>query len=297
MNPAVELSGVTRRFPHFTLQDVSLRVEPGEIMGFVGPNGAGKSTTLRLLMGLLRADAGRIEVLGCRMPEQQVRAKQEIGFLAEDMGLFGAATVDWHLRFLRSIHPRWDEPHARSLLRRFQLRPAQAAKSLSHGERIKLLLILCLARRPRLLVLDEPTTGLDPVARHEVLAELVELLREGDGAVVFSSHNTLDVEQISDRITFLDRGRVVAADDRESFLERWRRVDLELASDAPLPMLEGVVRSERGERVARLTLERWDDSVPARLAAAGARVHEVHRMTLEEIFVASVLQHRREDAP
>ena len=126
--------------------------------------------------------------------------------------------------FVKSIYSGWDEAYAKTLLKRFNLRPEQQIKGLSHGERIKAALLLVLARRPRLLVLDEPTSGLDPVARHEVLAEFMEVLKDDDRSILFSSHNTLDVEQISDQITFIDRGRIIDSDDKEVFLDRWRRL-------------------------------------------------------------------------
>ena len=120
----------------------------------------------------------------------------------------------------------------RPLVKRFNLRLEQNARSLSLGEHIKAVLLLTLARRPRLLILDEPTTGLDPVARHEVISEFMDVLRDDDRSILFSSHNTVDVERISDRITFIDRGRVVESSNKEDFLDRWRRIQLQLPPGA-----------------------------------------------------------------
>ena len=131
--------------------------------------------------------------------------------------------------FIESIFPGWDSWYARDLVRRFDLKPEQKIKGLSHGQRVKAALLLALARRPRLLVLDEPTTSLDPVARHEVLSALIEVLADERRTVLFSSQNTIDVEQISDRITFIDGGRIIDSGDKEDYLDRWRR----LASTSP----------------------------------------------------------------
>jgi ABC-2 type transport system ATP-binding protein len=292
--PAIELRGVSKRYRFFALEDVSLRLERGQIMGFVGPNGAGKSTTIRILMALVRQDAGEVAVLGHPMPAAQVRAKWDVGFVSEDMRLFGGATLAWHLRFVASIYPGWDAAYAGRLLERFGLHPEQKVKGLSHGEHTKALLLLALARRPRLLVLDEPTSGLDPVARHEVVTELMEVVRDEERSVLFSSHNTLDVEQISDRITFLDRGRVVAADDKETFLERWRRLSVDVPAGVELPHPPGVVEVARSGRVARITIDDYRPEIAAAYTEAGAIVRDVHRMTLEEIFVAGVMRTRRE---
>ena len=178
IDTAVEFSGVTKRYKYFTLDQVDLKLPTGYIMGFVGANGAGKSTTLRILMGLVHQDAGCVQVLGHTMPEDQAAAKREIGFVSEDMRLYGAATLEWHMRFVRSIYARWDNGYANDLLRRFDLKAQQKVKGMSHGQRVKAALMLALARRPRLLVLDEPTTGLDPIARREVLGELMAVLAD-----------------------------------------------------------------------------------------------------------------------
>jgi len=218
----IEMRGVRKTYPFFTLDDLSLILEPGQIMGFVGANGAGKSTTIRLAMGLIAPDAGEIRVLGHAMPEAQAAAKRDIGFVSSEMRLLPHVTLGWHMQFIASIYPEWDAAYAASLVKRFNLRPAQKVGGLSQGEQIKALLLLVLARRPRLLILDEPTNGLDPVARHEVMTEFMDVLRDESRSILFSSHNTVDVERISDRITFIDRGRVVDSNDKEEFLERWR---------------------------------------------------------------------------
>lgn len=293
-NAAIEFHGVSKRYRFFALEDVSFRLEKGQIMGLVGPNGAGKTTTMRILMGLIRQDAGAVEMLGRAMPDDQVRAKWDVGFVSEEMRLFAGATLAWHMDFVRSIYPGWDEPYANTLLKRFFLRPEQTIKGLSRGEHVKALLLLALARRPRLLVLDEPTAGLDPVARHEVIAELMEVLLDDDRSILFSSHNTLDVEQISDVITFIDRGRIVESDDKESFVERWRRIIVEGAPTGHLPTLPGIVDITRSGHRAVITTNTWQREMLAPWELAGAHVHEIQRMSLEEIFVATVMYKRKE---
>src|SRR5688572_16229725 len=193
---AVQLDGVGKDYRHFSLNDVHFEIPYGHIVGFIGPNGAGKATTIRILMGLVHQDRGDVRVLGYRMPAEQVAAKWDVGFASEDMRLYESETLDWHMRFMRSVFPRWDAPYAQTLLKRFELRPDQRIRGLSHGQRVKSMLLLVLARRPRLLLLDEPTTGLDPVARHEVLRELADVMNDDRRSVLFSSHQTQDVEQI-----------------------------------------------------------------------------------------------------
>jgi ABC-2 type transport system ATP-binding protein len=290
---SVRFAGVSKTYPHFKLDNVDLALPTGSIMGFIGANGAGKSTTIRILMGLIHQDCGTVQVLGRSMPEQQAAAKRDIGFVSEDMRLYPTPTLAWHMEFIRSIYPSWDQKYAESMLRRFDLKPQQKIKGLSHGQRVKAALLLALARRPRLLVLDEPTTGLDPIARREVLGELMAVLADEDRTILFSSHNTLDVEQISDVITFIDRGRIIDSDNKEIFLDRWRRLRLELPPDAVLPKFPGIVDINGSGRLPVLTVSQYEPAVLAACQQSGAAVQAVDPMTLEEIFVANV-QSRRE---
>jgi ABC-2 type transport system ATP-binding protein len=291
---SVHFEAVSKRYRHFTLDDINLELPTGSIMGFIGANGAGKSTTIRILMGLVHQDAGTVQVLGHSMPTQQAAAKLDIGFVSEDMRLYGAATLEWHMKFVRSIYSKWDQTYAEQLLRRFDLKAEQKIKGLSHGQRVKAALLLALARRPRLLVLDEPTTGLDPVARHEVLGELMAVLADEDRTILFSSHNTLDVEQISDQITFIDRGRIIDSNNKELFLDRWRRLRLQLPPNAALPSLPGVVEVGGSGRLPVLTINRFEPAMVSACNEVGATVQSVDTMTLEEIFVANVHSRRAE---
>jgi ABC-2 type transport system ATP-binding protein len=288
MSLAFRVSGLTKRYPHFALQDLDLQLPEGQVMGLVGVNGAGKTTLLRLLTGLAAADAGSVEVLGYRLPEAQVAAKREIGFASEDMRLYPSQTLGWHIDLVRRIYPAWDAAYAEELLRRFELRVEQPLGGYSHGQRVKALLLLCLARRPRLLLLDEPTTGLDPVARLEVLEALADVLRDERRSVLFSSHNTADVEQLADNISFLHAGRLVASADKESFLDAWRRV-LCVGSAPPDPAdWPELARARNAGSQIELKFRAWRPDFPERLAAHGLQVQRVDPMNLEDIFVTAV---------
>ncbi len=285
---AFHLSKVRKAYRHFALEDIDLCLPRGQIMGFVGPNGAGKSTTIRILMGLTGHDAGQVELLGRSMPRHNVWGKQRVGYVSEDMGLYRSATVGWHMHFVRSLCDSWDDPYARNLLKRFDLIREQKIKQLSHGQRVKTALLLALARRPELLILDEPTTGLDPLARQEVLSQLLEAIKQEEKAVFFSSHQTDDVEQISDLVTFIQQGRILESEEKESFLDRWRRLRLEVDPDTQIALPADSKWASRngGHRV--LETGRFSDQLLQLLSAAGASVVNVERMTLEEIFVTRV---------
>lgn len=288
MTPAFSLSGIAKRYPEFALQDINLQLPEGQVMGLVGANGAGKTTLLRLLTGLAAADAGSVEVLGHRLPEAQVAAKRDIGFASEDMRLYKGQSLRWHMDLVSGIFPGWDAAYADQLLKRFDVRADQKVGGFSHGQRVKALLLLCLARRPRLLLLDEPTTGLDPVARIEVLEALADVLRDEQRSVLFSSHNTHDIEQLADSISFLHQGRLVASADKDTFLESWRRVICQGALPEGLATWPEIASARANGSVVEIKVRAWSDDLPARLAAQGMQVQRSDAMNLEDIFITSV---------
>jgi ABC-2 type transport system ATP-binding protein len=291
---AIHFEAVGKKYRYFALENVDLKVPAGQIMGLIGPNGAGKSTTIRILMGLVHQDHGDVRVLGHPMPAEQVAAKWDIGFASEDMRLYDEMSLDWHLNFIRSMYASWDADYSKLLLKRFGLKGEQKIRAFSHGQRVKATLLLVLARRPRLLVLDEPTTGLDPVARHEILRELTAVMQDEGRSILFSSHNTQDVEQISDQITFIDRGRIIDSMDKEVYMDRWRRLRLEVPSGIRLPALPGIISVRQDGRLAVATANRFAPDLPGAYESSGARIQAIETMTLEEIFVANV-EHSREE--
>ena len=226
----IQVDGVEKAYRFFRLSNVSLALEAGPDHGLrrperrrqvdddANPDGDGRATT-----------AARCACSGRAIPEEQAAAKRDVGYVSEDMRLHGNVTLAWHMKFIASIYPGWDPGvRRRSCCSGSISTRSRTIKALSHGERVKATLLLVLARRPRLLLLDEPTTGLDPVARHEILAELMDVVQDERRAMLFSSHNTQDVEQISDQITFIDRGRIIDSSDKETFLDRWRRLHLDV---------------------------------------------------------------------
>jgi len=214
---AIELRGVTRRYPRFALRDVDLAVPDGAVLGVVGPNGAGKSTLLRIVMGLVRPDAGEVWVLGRAMPGDERWIKSRVSFVSEDMALYPAATLRWHMDLVRDTGARWDEVRAAGLLERFALDAGRRVRELSRGQHVKAMMLLAMARRAELLVLDEATAGLDPLARHEVLALLRDTRRERR-ALVFSSHHGDDVSSLADHVAFVHDGRVAAYEPVDALL-------------------------------------------------------------------------------
>jgi ABC-2 type transport system ATP-binding protein len=288
ITPAIKLHGLNKTYADFQLQDINLELPTGQIMGLVGANGAGKSSIMRILIGLIQADSGEVSVCGHRLPQAQVAAKREIGYASEDMRLYKTQSLRWHMDFIKHIYPSWDETYAAQLLKRFDLLPHQLLRGFSHGQRVKALLLLTLARRPRLLLLDEPTTGLDPVARVEVLEALAEVLRDEERSVLFSSHNTVDIEQLSDTITFIHQGRLVASADKETFLSSWQRIVCQGAWQDEIKALPEVVFVRNNGSIIELKVQHGGDIFLTRLQQLGLIIKTAEPMSLEDIFVTSV---------
>ena len=284
-----ELKQVSRSYPHFSLKNINLNLAAGGIMGLIGPNGAGKSTLIRILMGLITADRGQVKVLGQPIPEQQVAAKNLIGYASEDMRLYKNANLNWHMDFIKQVFPtQWDDQYAQHLLHTFDLIPEQKIKGMSHGQRVKSGLLLILARHPQFLILDEPTTGLDPVARKEVLNELMTVMHDEARSILFSSHNTQDVEQLSDQITFIDRGELVSCKDKESFIEDYRRVRLQIPQQLNLNTDCHIKEVRRTGQSATVIIQGLNEQMLSEWQQQGATVQHIEHLSLEEIFVTEV---------
>lgn len=285
---ALQCVGINKVYPHFKLDNIDLFLEQGTVMGLVGPNGAGKSTILRIIMGLVTADSGQVNVLNHTMPKEQVSAKLNIGFVSEDMRLYDTQSISYHMNFIKSIFPSWDDDYAKTLLEKFDLYKDQNVKGLSHGQRVKATLLLALARRPKLLVFDEPTTGLDPVVRKEVIEEMMNALEDETNSILFSSHNTLDVEKISDYITFLFNGSIVEYKDKEAYFDSWRRLRLINTNNNELPELINIKEHIISGQISSLIVNDYSDNLPDKISKAGIIVQGIERMTLEEIFLSNV---------
>ena len=218
MIPVIETRGLCKRYRRVTaLSDCTITVPEGRISALVGPNGAGKTTLLRLLSGLAQPTAGDAEVLG-GPPRQDPRFLAEIGFLAQDIPLYRRFTAEDHIEIGAHLNPRWDAASARDRLRSLRIPLDRAAGSLSGGQRAQLALALTLAKRPRLLLLDEPVAALDPLARLQFLATLADGVAAGGLTVVLSSHLIADMERVTDHLILLAASRVQLCGDIDELL-------------------------------------------------------------------------------
>lgn len=288
MSPLLEYEQVTRRFGRTpAIDDLSLRVEPGTVLGMVGRNGAGKTTALRLATGYLHPDTGRVRVVGLDPVTQGLDVRLRVSLLSEESSLYPWMTVGEILAFGEGLHPRWDRAFAEALRRRLDLDGGRRVGALSRGTRAKVALLLAVATRPDLLLLDDPTSGLDPLVRREVLQTLLEAVPESGGAVVYASHLVQDIERVADRVAVLDGGKLVLEGSLEEIKEGIVRATAVFEGEAPAGgAVPGCVAWSATGRVLIVIAEGGEPSIAASLRSLGARAVEAEGLSLEDIVIA-----------
>jgi ABC-2 type transport system ATP-binding protein len=291
--PVLRARALVKRFGKVeVLRGLDMTVREGDVYGFLGRNGSGKTTTLRACMGIVTTTSGELEILGTVVKRPTVAQKREIGYVSQEQHFYPWMRCDGLGRFVGAFYPSWDAAEFARLLRALDVPPDRKVAQLSGGMRAKLGLALALAHRPRLLLLDEPTAGLDPAARREFL-EIVRLqAREGGHTTVFSSHIVEEVERVADRIGILDQGRLVYEGDLPTLRATVRRLDLAppapaqpgeapavvAAPGAPFETLSEFDEGGRRSLVLRAPPAAWDaEPLPPGV---------VTTMTLEDIFLA-----------
>lgn len=284
----IELDGVTRRFgAKRALENVSLRVPRGVVFGLVGANGAGKTTLIRHALGLLRAQQGSVRVFGRDPVADPVGVLSRVGYLSEENDLPGWMRVGELLRYTQAFYSGWDEEYAEELRRTFALDPAVRIKHLSKGQRARAGLLVALAYRPELLVLDEPSSGLDPIVRRDILGAIIRTIADEGRTVLFSSHLLDEVERVSDHVAMLAQGRLAFSASMDEIKERHRRLTLHFEQDQGRPPeLAGVLCWEgQGREWTALASGRLQELQTA-AAEYGARIVDERVPSLDEIFVA-----------
>lgn len=284
---AIEAEDVRRSFDGVTALDgLTLRVPCGSIYGFLGRNGAGKTTAIKIIAGLLWPDHGRVRVLGKAPQELTAEDRQRIGYVSEKQILPAHLRVRSVLRFTAGLYPRWDTALADRLLATFRIDRNRRVAALSQGAQRQVAFILALAQRPDLLILDEPASTLDVLARREFLDEILGLLRQGGPTVFLSSHILSDIERVADQVGILAQGRLKVSEPLDALKESVKLVRFFNArSEAALPPVPGALRVTRSNREAVVVLRSRDEGLPARVAEAWRAEYEVQGLSLEDIFV------------
>ena len=289
MNNAIELEGVGwEAGKSFALKDISLTVPTGSIYGFLGPNGSGKTTTIRLFMGMMKPDRGEIRILGRDVPKDMKSILARVGYVPERPHVYPALTVAEQVRYHASFYRNWDEGWSRELLGSLRLDPDRKISRMSKGETGKLLLLLALSQRPELLILDEPTDGLDPVVRRDVLTAVLDYVSEVSATVFISSHLVHELERFCDWVGIMDDGQLIAELPMQQFkngIKRLRITDApESADEPPFTILSRESANGVGSMETWI-VRGWEPPMRHYFDRVGATVRDVMDLDLEEGFV------------
>jgi ABC-type multidrug transport system ATPase subunit len=289
----VETVGLKKRYKDVTALDgLGLAVPAGSIYGLLGRNGAGKTTAIKILMGMVRPTAGHASIFG--LPASHSRAsvaiRQRTGFVNDERDLYDFMTVAQLIAFTASFFPHWRADMAKRYVRSFDLPESRMVKALSRGARTKLALLLAFCRGAQLLILDEATSGLDPVAAEEVLQALVGHVANEGATVFFSSHQINEIEQIADHVAIIDRGRTVLEGGLDDLRESYRRIEFVFDGDAPSVQFRssGVTRVERKGRMLIVLASTGAERIIEEARTLGSVSAAARPVTLKELFLEIV---------
>jgi ABC-2 type transport system ATP-binding protein len=284
----VAITELSRRFgPKTVLDNVSLYVPRGGIFGLVGENGAGKTTLIKHILGLLRAETGAVRVFGLDPVADPVPVLGRIGYLSEQPDLPGWMRVDELLRYTKAFYPKWDAQYAGQLLKQFGLDPAQRISTLSKGQTAKAGLLVAQAHRPELLLLDEPSSGLDPLVRRDILEAVIRTVADEGRTVFFSSHLLEEIERVSDHIAMVHRGKMVLCGSLDDIKAQHRSFTLHFENTPQTPpVITGALCVSGSGKEWTVMCNGARNELPAVAAKLGARIVSEHAPSLNEIFVA-----------
>ncbi len=287
---AISTRDLGRRYGRrWVVQELDLEVPRGSVFGYLGLNGAGKSTTIRMLLGLIRRHSGRAAVLGMDPARDEVAVKERVGYVAEQPAFYEWMTVDEVCGFVAHYRKgRWQPQRATDLLARFKLQREARLSELSKGQRAKVALVLALTHEPDLLILDEPTTGLDPVARRDFVEGILSDYQTPERTIFISSHLVNEISGLVDQVGILHEGRLIHAGRAEEFTASIRRVRMSFADSAPTALAcSGLLKYKADGRDAVVVVRNYDDTkTPAELkSGCNPQSLEVESLNLEDAFV------------
>lgn len=282
---AIEIRGLVKNYPAFTLGPLDLTVPRGAIYGLIGPNGAGKTTAIDLIFGMGKNDAGTIRVAGFDHRADEVALKHRAAYVSPDLNFAVWGKVGRAIRFVRGFYPKWDDNYCTELMKSFHLSDSDKIATLSFGAKTKLSLLLALSRRPEILILDEPTTGLDAVSKQQVFAELLKAVEDGKRTVLISSHGLSDIERFADHIGMIKNGKLLLEGRTDEIVDRFRVAEFFTENGTALPNREGLIILKRNENRWHALLDQHSGAHDW-LQARGAKEISLTRLTLEDLFVA-----------
>jgi ABC-2 type transport system ATP-binding protein len=282
---AIEFRGLIKRYSGFQLGPLDLTVPRGSIYGLIGPNGAGKTTAIDMIFGMGRPDAGTINVLGLDHRRDEVALKRRAAYVSPDLNFQIWGKVGKAIRFVRGFYPDWDDAYCGQLMEVFHLDDNEKISTLSFGAKTKLSLLLALSRRPEVLILDEPTTGLDAISKQQVFSELLKAVEGGERTVLISSHGLSDIERFADHIGMIKNGKLLLEGRTDEIVDRFRFAEFFTENGTVIPNRGGLVVLRRNEKRWHALVDQTS-GVPDWLQGQGARELSLTRVTLEDLFVA-----------
>jgi len=286
---AIETRNLTKRFgKKIAVEDLSLRVPQGSVFAFLGRNGAGKTTTIRMLLNLLDLTSGEVRVLGLEPARRDIEIKRRVGYVAEGQRMYEWMTVRQLAWFCSGFYPTWDKPYEQELMEHLELSPNDKLRNLSRGTQAKVALLLAMAHRPELLILDEPTAGLDVLVRREFLEGVIELIQEEGRTVFFSSHIVHEVERVADWVGVIDCGKLIWCSSLEELKSSVKRLVLGFDDPPSAPIIPNMLSHEHSGRQLAITVRDYSEETLAAAKALGPNDIRVEDLSLEDIFVALV---------
>jgi ABC-2 type transport system ATP-binding protein len=268
------------------LEDFNMSLDRGKVFGLLGNNGEGKTTLIRIIMGIIPADKGRIIYDGRAISFNQPAYKKEVAYIPEESIFFSWMSINELMTFNASFYPQWNAGKGDGLLQRFKLSKKLKIKNLSRGMKLKLGLIIALAAEPKLLILDDPTSGMDIPTRHDFLKSLIQEILEAGTSILFSSHIVHELEGIIDQLGILRNGRLILDEKFDIVKEQARKVRLDFNGPVPPDIkAEGLIHQQINGSRCELGIYPWQDNVKSQLAAYQPKRMEIDSMTLEEIFI------------
>jgi ABC-2 type transport system ATP-binding protein len=284
----VEVEKLSRSFgKKVALDNVDFQMEKGFIYGLVGANGAGKTTLIKHLLGLLRAKSGSVNVFGLNPVHKPVEVLKRIGYLSEERELPEWMTIEELMRYTQAYHPNWDMAYAHDLLNTFALDTSKKVKELSKGMRAQTGLVAAVAHRPDLLILDEPSTGLDAIVREDILDAIIRAVTDQGRTVLFSSHLLEEVERMSDNVTMINEGRIALDGPLDEIKKAHQKTNIRFRENLDrAPSISGALAIDGGGRSWNVIHNGTMDQIRESAEALGGEIVESHDATLQEIFVA-----------
>ncbi len=287
---AIEIEGLKFAYSrNEVLKGVDLQVPQGSIFGFLGRNGTGKTTTIKLLLGLLKPRGGTCRIQGIDPQNDEIAVRRTVGYMAEDQQMYGWMRIGQIVEWVASFYPGWDDKLTTQLLEMLELPTKSKVKTLSKGQNSRLALLLALGHKPEVVILDDPTLGLDPIARKDFLRHVIELLQTNGVTVFFSSHLLYEIEPVADHVAILDNGVIIKAAKTELLRESVRKFVLCPKPEIDLSSIVGVLDIARSGENVSITIEDCDEQKRTAIKDMANNMATETGLNLDEIFEAYVI--------